>query len=218
MAGKSLVAAIVVVFITVAAVLRFGDRYPSHPEVIEGPRSPRIEAAPMCPWREPEVDRLAFFPGSTRLQKETRILSHQRVDLAANLGRPVAADENALHRFLIFAEQELLGTILTRRIKGEYGGIEIVLAVDTNAAVCGLRFQRAREPDPVMQALESPGWLAALKGKRAHDNWELGRGVPDLPDEARESGRQITDGVRSLLILLEASENSGVLPKRPHHQ
>ena len=50
--------------------------------VLNPPESPQIvtsrkllEAAPMCPWRQPTSDMAAFFPGATGYHTETLILS-----------------------------------------------------------------------------------------------------------------------------------------------
>src|SRR5438045_8614756 len=52
------------------------------------------EAAPLCPWREPESDLKAFFPQATRYSVEPRILSGVRLELQQRLGRFPTGDEN----------------------------------------------------------------------------------------------------------------------------
>ena len=82
------------------------------------------EPMPLCPWREPEADMQALFPDATRYEAETRILSGMRLELQARLGRIPSGDENALHLFRIYRDQILLGTVVTRRVKGDFGAIE----------------------------------------------------------------------------------------------
>jgi hypothetical protein len=106
------------------------------------------------------------------------------------------------------------GAILTRRLKGEHGAIEIVLALDRADRVSGLRLQRLREPEAIAQALQDPSWLAAFSGKNAESDWRLGGAVPDVPSEARLSAERILDGVRSLLILYGVAERQ---PGQHHH-
>lgn len=166
------------------------------------------EAAPLCPWREPETDLKAFFPDATRYHGETRILSGLRLELSERLGRPPTGDENALRVNRAYRNEIPLGSILTRRVKGDYGAIELVLVTDTNRNVRGLRLQRLREPEPIASALQDPKWLGSFVGKRAEDLWRPGKDMPDVPPEAQSSAGAVIDGVRSLLILLTAADES----------
>lgn len=166
------------------------------------------EAAPMCPWRDPESDLKQFFPEATRHAVETRILSGQRVELAERLGRMPTGDENALHVWCVYAGESLLGSVLTRRVKGEHGVIELVLAVEANGAVRGARLQRLREPEYISQALQNPNWARSFEGRRADSSWKLGEDIPAVPAEVRASAMAVIEGTRSLLILLAASEQA----------
>jgi hypothetical protein len=180
------------------------------------------EAAPLCPWREPESDLRQFFPRATRDESATCILSGHRLELAQRLGRTPTGDENALFLYRVYCENTPLGTILSRRVKGVYGAIEFVLAADTNHLVCGLRLQRLREPEPVARALQNPDWLHSFGGKGADAAWQLGRDIPDVPPEARLSAQAVVEGTRSALILLAAADqesplHSGEAPHHTHH-
>lgn len=176
-------------------------------------------AAPLCPWRDPAADLKRFFPNADHYETETRILSALRLELQQRLGRPPTADENALHLYRIRSGQTLLGSVLTRRVKGTHGAIELVLAVDTNGQVKGLGLQRLREPDSIRSALDKPEWLGALVGERLDSPWRLGQDVPDVPAEARPSAQAIVDGARSTLILLAVADqgpSAAVLAARHH--
>jgi len=172
------------------------------------PNTKLPQAAPLCPWREPASDLKLFFPNATRYEPETRILSGQRLELGARLGRIPTGDENALHLYRSYDDQSPLGIILTRRVKGAYGAIELVLAVGTNGLVRGVRLQRLREPEPIAAALQSPDWLRSFDGQRGDSSWKLGRDIPSVLPEATASAEAIVDGVRSLLILLATSDES----------
>jgi len=158
-----------------------------------------------------------FFPGATGYTTETRILSGQRLELAARLGRTPTGDENALRVYSIHQEQTPLGVVLTRRVKGDLGVIEVVLAVNPSQQICGLRLQRLREPEATAAALQSSEWLRSFDGKRADSSWQLGKEIPDVPADARTSAEAIVDGVRSSLILLAAENDARGLPATPHH-
>src|SRR5438045_5390435 len=135
----------------VVVAWRISDSSPSERPFEPGTQPPT--AAPLCPWREPASDLKRFFPSATRSEPETRILSGQRLELAERLGRVPTGDENALHLHCCYEEQTPLGSVLTRRVKGAYGSIELVLAVGTNGHARGLRLQRLREPEPIAAAL-----------------------------------------------------------------
>jgi hypothetical protein len=176
------------------------------------------EAAPLCPWREPEADLKAFFPEATRYQVETRILSGLRPELTERLGRSPTGDENALRVYRAYRSETPLGSILTRRVKGEYGAIELVLATDMNRSVRGVRLQRLREPDSIASALENTNWLNSFVGKRAEDPLRLGADLPNVPAEAKGSAGALVDGVKSLLILCATADQGQVpTPAETHH-
>lgn len=183
------------------------------------PQVQSIQSAPLCPWREPAQDLKSFFPTATRYEAETHILSGMRLQLASSLGRPPTGDENALHIYRIYAQQTPLGVILTQRVKGAYGAIEIVLGVDPGGEVLGLRLQRNREPESVAALLQRPEWLGSFVGKQAADPWKLGEDIPTVSEEARISADAIVQGTRSTLILLQTANDSktGNLIVKPHH-
>ena len=177
------------------------------------------EAAPLCPWRESEADLKQFFPNATRYEVQTRILSGRRVELTKLLGRTPTGDENALAVYRVRRDDTVLGVVLTRRVKGANGSIEIVLAADPGGNVTGLRLQRLREPDSAARVLQSREWLRSFEGKRADSAWQIGDDIPTVPPEARASAEAIVDGVRSLLVLLAAADQTP--PPKPvaaqHH-
>jgi hypothetical protein len=176
------------------------------------------QAAPLCPWREPEADLKRFFPNATRYEVETLILSGSRGELAERLGRIPTGDENALRLYRVFQETELLGCVMTQRVKGEYGAIELVLGLDTRKRICGMRLQRMREPEPVAHALENSEWLGSFTGKDAASAWKIGVDLPEVPTEARVSAEAVVHGARSLLVLLEVGDReTGLASKSPHH-
>lgn len=176
-----------------------------------------LPAAPLCPWREPASDLKLFFPNATRYNIETRILSGLRLELAARLGRTPTGEENALRVYPVYEEQTPLGVVLTRRVKGALGAIEVVVAVNTNQQICGLRLQRLREPESTAAILQDSQWLRAFNGKRADSPWQPGQDIPDVPVGARASAESIVEGVRSLLILLAAANQERDLIAKPHH-
>jgi hypothetical protein len=159
----------------------------------------------LVPWRDPASDLAAFFPGARGYRAETRILSHLRLSLAQHLGHPPTGDDLLLRYYRVLRGSRPVGSILVRRVKGEYGAIELVLAVTPAARVRGVRLQRQREPAPIAAALQGPAWRAAFAGKTADSRWRVGEDLPPVPPAARASAQAIADGARTALILLRAS-------------
>jgi hypothetical protein len=182
----------------------------SCPEPLVESRAKPPEPMPLCPWREPDADMHALFPSGTHYEAETRILSGLRVELEERLGRRPSAEENALHLFRIYRDQTPLGTVVTRRIKGDYGAIELVLAIGQDLRVRGWRLQRSREPEPVLEALLDPAWRRSFEGKGADSPWQLGLDIPQVVPVAAGSAAAVVEGARSLLILVAAADHSSL--------
>jgi hypothetical protein len=193
------------------ALLAVWAAAPKHDAVLTHTRAAHTHAepAPLCPWREPQRDIRAFFPGATGTREETIILSHLRVAMIRDLGRPLTSEEMLLRPFRVLRGSERLGTVLVRRVKGEFGAIELVLAVAPEGTVRGLRVQRMREPAPIAAALTAPGWLSAFQGKTADSPLQSGEDLLRVNEETSRSAAAVADGVRSMLILLRAAERHG---------
>lgn len=147
------------------------------------------EATPMCPWRFPERDLARFFPGHRSWRQDTLVLSPHRLEILGRLGPGAVLESNALYLYRI----DGAGSVLVRRLEGEYGAIEVVVAVGPDRRVVGLRVQRHREPPATARLIESPSFAAAFRGKGAAD---------PLP----QSHPGIARAVRSLLIELDVAE------------
>lgn len=169
---------------------------------------PAVEGAPigLVPWRDPLGDLAAFFPGATGYRTETRTLSDRRLQLARDLGRPPVSDDLLLRFYRVYRKAEAIGVVLVRRVKGEHGAIELVLAVAPNGRLRGVRLQRMREPELCAAALQSQRWRAAFSGKTAASAWRVGEDLPSVPPAALGSAQAIADGARTALVLLRAAE------------
>ncbi|MCW3096649.1 MAG: Electron transport complex subunit RsxG [Chthonomonadaceae bacterium] len=161
----------------------------------------------LCPWRNPERDRQEFFPTSTEVREETLILSRKRTEVARQLGRVSTGEENALKVYRILRHGEVIGSVVARRVRGESGVIELLLAVGTDGNILGARLQRMREPDDVAHSLQSGAWLGAFVGKNRASDWRLGADIPDVPPAARVSGAAILDAAHALLVLLTLGDS-----------
>lgn len=159
--------------------------------------------AGLCPWREPEADLKRFFPTATSHRDETLVLSRRRAEVVKRLGHPTTGEDNALQIHRVFRGPESLGTIVTRRVRGESGVIELVLAVDDAGRVLGAKLQRLREPDDVARQLQSDAFLGAFRDKTAHSDWRPGKAFPALSEASRSSADALLDGTHTVLVLLD---------------
>lgn len=202
------------VALALVAVVAVAVLWPGKPgtnsEVLFEPPSRQTESAPLCPWREPETDIAAFFPGADRRESATLILSERRLELARELGRPPTGDENALRVHRILRDRELMGTILVERVKGEHGAIELVLAVTPEGTVQGVKVQRHREPPEVEAILTGEGWLQQFKGRNLHDLQGSPQGFTSLPEAVRPSAKAVGEGIRCALVLLAMAQHRSV--------
>ncbi len=186
-------------------------------EVI-GLRTAIPTAAPMCPWRHPEQDMRAFFPGATEYRTELLALSRYRAQILARLGPSGTLESNALYVHRVLQGGRTVGTVLVRRMAAEHGALELVVAVNPDGTVGGVRIQRQREPAAVSAALSSPEWLSALRGKRADSPFSLGDDVPAVPAAAQPCAAALLRGLRSLLIEYQtASSGATHSPVPTHH-
>jgi hypothetical protein len=207
-------ATVALIPVAIAAQYVSARRYAA--DVVSLPERTSAKPAQMCPWRNPERDRHILFPQATRHEARTAVLTHLFVQLKEQLGHWPTADDNPLYVYRVFAHQKLLGSIAARRVKGQYGAIEIVIGVDLQGLVRGVLIQRLREPQKVEAALLSRRWLNAFRGKSVRSDWKLKAHLASVPAEARPSAQAVVDGARSLLILMNAADHNSTSLQDKH--
>lgn len=195
------------------------SRSTSSPDIplIDVTESQRVRQEPedgICPWRNPEADRKQFFPTATAHEEEAIVLSRYRQEIGKRLGRVPTSDENLLRVYRVRQGEKILGTVIPRRLRGESGAIEIVIAVDTQGKVLGAKFQRLREPDSVAKALRAAEFLGKFKGKTAQSEWKFGKDFAPISLDAQRSATAVLDGTRTALILLDTGNSAAA---KAHH-
>ncbi|HEV2472801.1 MAG TPA: hypothetical protein VGS41_09065 [Chthonomonadales bacterium] len=200
--------------ILVAVILAIAIRY-TIARVYSGPQLALVDIRPglkksdepsagLCPWRNPERDRVQFFPSSTGYRDETLILTPMHSEIERKLGRPMTGDDNALQIHTVLKDGRPTGAIVTRRVRGECGLIELVLAIGTNGRVVGACVQREREMPSTAAFLNSPKWLESFQGKTAASPWQVGKDLPDPPQGALLSAEALARNAKTVLILYQA--------------
>lgn len=174
------------------------------------------EASGLCPWRNKLADMQRFFPGSDSAIETKLVVSSQRIAISKRLGRVPTGDENALRAYRIMRGRTPCGTVIARRVRGTYGLIELVLAIDAgSSAIKYARIQRLREPQAAANALQSEAWLEQFRGMTGDSNWQPVANSPLIPTDARASANAITDAARTALILHSTAQSIRVAVPQP---
>jgi hypothetical protein len=154
----------------------------------------------MVPWRTPQADMAAFFPGAPLPDSAaTKVISlaAKRTQIMKRLGKETPLDSNALYVYPVPGE----GAVLLRRAAGEFGGIEVVLGIAEDGKVVGVRLQRHREPPEIERFLTSPSFLDGFVGKTSQSELALPTNTPTM---AQKSALAVLRSVRALLIEYDA--------------
>jgi hypothetical protein len=174
-----------------------------------------LDISPVCPWRDPARDLLRLFPPATNYVLEPQILSRRMAEIEKRLGRHMTADENPLRIHRVQQHGRWAGSVLVTRVKGEHGGIEIVLGLETNHLVQGVLIQSHREPESI--AADLAKMLPAFIGKSATSPLRLGEDLPGVAPASRASAQALADGVRDQLLVFSFADLSAEPRQTGHH-
>ena len=159
----------------------------------------------LCPWRTPDEDRALWFSSSTGYRDETLILSRHLLELKRRLGRSPGPNDAAMIVHRILGPTSSFGMVITRRVRGECGLIELVIAADAHGKVIGARIQRQREPEWTSRVIESKAWLGSFVGNDSCSHWTLGDDIPTVTKSAEASAQAILSEAKTVLILLDVA-------------
>src|SRR5436305_1737179 len=94
-----------------AAVVAWSFRSSGGPQIETISKIGHVGNGPaMCPWRNPERDMHAFFPGATGYRTDVFSLSRMRRDILRRLGSNTRLDSNILYVYRISGRSLPLGT------------------------------------------------------------------------------------------------------------
>jgi hypothetical protein len=167
----------------------------------------------MCPWREPEKDMQAFFPGATGYTTGLAVFTGRRLNVERRLGPSYRVETTALNAYHVHRGTVPAGMVVVRRSTGPHGAIEVVVALDEKKRIAGVRIQRQREPDSVAAAL-SAKWLRSFDGKDASSAFKPGEDIAAVPSEAAPAATAVANAVRACLVEIDESQ----LSARHEHQ
>ncbi|MEP6756236.1 MAG: hypothetical protein ABJA67_12100 [Chthonomonadales bacterium] len=174
-------------------------------DAIEIARAPsqHIAAPEMCPWRNPSADMKALFPGSDTFETTTIVLSAVRPRILQRLGKRGFMDTTALYVYPVMAHSSKVGCVLVQRAPARHGAIEVVVGLDNNNKISGVRIQRQREPDAVAAEISHSDWLKSYEGKDGSAPFEIGEDLPNVSATSLNYAKAIADAVRMVVIQYE---------------
>ena len=161
-------------------------------------------AASLCVWRQPDTDISDIFGSGSYKTVFADITDAQKQKIEKRLGFPLDADETQFKYFPVFKGKERVGTVMTHAGKGQFGAIEVVVAVvegDSGPVIKAVRIQRDREK--AKAALRSKEFLGQFKGKGLNDAFKLGDDLKTAAPGADKASQAVATAARKLLIVYD---------------
>lgn len=161
-------------------------------------------AASLCVWRQPDADISGVFGSGSYKTVFADITDAQKQKIEKRLGFPLDADETQFKYFPVFKGKERVGTVMTHAGKGQFGAIEVVVAVvagDSGPVIEEVRIQRDREK--AKAALRSKDFLGQFKGKGLTDTFIVGEDIETAVEGAEKASQAVATAARKLLIVYD---------------
>jgi hypothetical protein len=161
--------------------------------------------ASLCVWRSPDADIASIYGSGSYKTIFEDIDGVRRVRIEKTLGFALDADETQFKFFPVFKGGKPVGTVMTHASKGQFGAIEVVVAVvDTGAGatVKLVRIQRDREK--AKAALRGAEFLNQFRGMDSHGDFTFGPdGLKPARPDAVKSSQSVALAVRKLLVIYD---------------
>lgn len=170
----------------------------------------RPASASLCVWRQPDEDIASIYNADSYKTVFEDISDSLRARIEDKLGYELDPDETQFKFFPVFKGDDQVGTVMTHAGKGQFGVIEVVVAVTdtgTGAIVKAVRVQRDREK--AKEAIRSSDFLGQFKGMTSSDGFEIGTDLKTAEDGAERSSQAIANAVRKLLIVYDEFNGPG---------
>ena len=160
--------------------------------------------ASLCVWRQPDADISSIFgPGSYKTVF-VDISDSMSQKIEKRLGFPLDADETQFKYFPVYKGKQRVGTVMTHAGKGQFGAIEVVVAVvegDSGPVIKGVRIQRDREK--AKAALRGKEFLGQFKGKGLTDKFKVGDDLKTAAPGADKASQAVATAARKLLLVYD---------------
>ncbi len=161
-------------------------------------------AASLCVWRQPDSDISGIFGSGSYKTVFADITDAQKPKIEKRLGFSLDADETQFKYFPVFKGTKRVGTVMTHAGKGQFGTIEVVVAVvagDSGPVVKEVRIQRDREK--AKAALRGKEFLGQFKGKGLTDELKVGKDIKTAAAGADKPSQAVASAVRKLLVVYD---------------
>ncbi|HEX5323743.1 MAG TPA: hypothetical protein VFW40_08150 [Capsulimonadaceae bacterium] len=170
-----------------------------------------VDSPGMLPWRDPKGDMRTFFPSATGYRLQPVAFSGIVQPIQQRLGSQAKLKVYGVYVYTILRHNSVCGTVSIQQADGEYGVIEVVVALNNEGRIAGVRLQRYREPDAIAKALTAPSWLAGFRGKDENSSLSIGDDIGKVPQDAMPSAQAVVGTVRSLVIELAVARQNGII-------
>jgi hypothetical protein len=132
------------------------------------------------------------------------ITDAQQQKTEARLGFPLDADETQFKYFPVFKGKQRVGTVMTHAGKGQFGAIEVVVAVvpgDSGPVIKEVRIQRDRQK--AKAALRGKDFLGQFKDKGLDDPFKIGEDLKTAVEGAEKASQAVATAARKLLLVYD---------------
>lgn len=161
-------------------------------------------AASLCVWRQPDSDISGIFGAGSYKTVFVDISDSMSQKIEKRLGFPLDADETQFKYFPVYEGKERVGTVMTHAGKGQFGAIEVVVAVvahDSQPVIKEVRIQRDREK--AKAALRGKEFLGQFKGKGLTDAFKVGDDMKTAVQGAEKASQAVATAARKLLVVYD---------------
>ena len=159
----------------------------------------------LCVWKNPERDMHAFFPTAIKYQPRiARYTTAQKQSIERRLGTALDADETEIVLYQIVRKGLVpVGTVLCNQVRGKYGAIHTVVALDLDGRIVGVLVQKHREPAD----LNAAAFLKQFRGKSAGQPVAVGKDIHPITG-ATVSCAAVAASVKKSLVIFTVLRQS----------
>jgi len=157
--------------------------------------------ASLCVWRNPDSDIQEFFGGGNYRSLSVNVGSHKSA-IEAAIGTSLDSDETQFKFWPVIQNGQRVGTVASHLGKGDYGAIEVIVAIvdpaNGPAKVKAVKIQRDRER--YREQLRSSTFLDQFKGKQATSALKVGADVVAAHPQAVTASQVVALSCKKLLV------------------
>lgn len=162
-------------------------------------------SAGLCVWRFPDRDIKEFFDADSYKTLLVDVSPAKKAVIEKRLGAPLDPDESQFRFWPVYKKGVRVGTVTTHLTKGDFGAIEVVIALEHDERGKDLKVRAVgiqRDREKARAALRSPGFLNQFIGKTANDPLEIGKDIKSA-EGTRLSSHAVAFSVKKQLIAFE---------------